>query len=401
VKQSYNTRKIDNRLFGLDLFRSIAIVLVILNHSVQLLKPIVRTPYIGNLFGKFLALFQPVGMLGVELFFVLSGFLIGRILLEKYLQNEIFGFKDIFSFWKRRWFRTLPNYYLVLLLTCFISNTFPWKYFFFLQGSGSNPIIFFSESWSLAVEEWFYLLLPIFLFAYNLFIINNKKKTFLISIISFIVFFTGFRLVSVFLNYGKYDLFSQIKGMTFLRLDSIGYGVLMSYYLYFYKIRLQKIAKKLFHIAWPLSVLVTFIFYLGNHPTFLFYARVKWYKVVMDCFFFSVIPILFCLMLPYFNSIKKTPHYWLNELITITSKISYSLYLLHLSLILGFIFKGKVESPLLSIVWFLLYWVVCYALAYFLYKMYEVPLTGLRDISLRKRYDMGSLDIIKKNSQKK
>ena len=53
--------------------------------------------------------------IGVEIFFVISGFLIGKI-IYRIIQKDDFSFNDVREFWKRRWFRTLPNYYLVLLI---------------------------------------------------------------------------------------------------------------------------------------------------------------------------------------------------------------------------------------------------------------------------------------------
>src|SRR6185503_5952862 len=94
------------RIFGLDLLRSIAIILVLVTHTVSFLDP-------QNHYYEI-----PVytGYLGVEFFFVLSGFLIGTILLKIHYQDTIINFKSIKLFWIRRWFRTLPNYYLMFLL---------------------------------------------------------------------------------------------------------------------------------------------------------------------------------------------------------------------------------------------------------------------------------------------
>jgi peptidoglycan/LPS O-acetylase OafA/YrhL len=90
------------RIFGLDLLRSIAIILVLLTHTVSFIDP--QNHYYQ----------VPVytGYFGVEFFFVLSGFLIGTILLKIQHQEAQIDFKSIKIFWIRRWFRTLPNYYL-------------------------------------------------------------------------------------------------------------------------------------------------------------------------------------------------------------------------------------------------------------------------------------------------
>jgi peptidoglycan/LPS O-acetylase OafA/YrhL len=85
-----------NRSFGLDLLRAIAISLVLLAHFVKA--------------------FDKLGFWGVELFFALSGFLIGKILWNSFNQNQYYSFPLIINFWQRRWWRTIPNYWLFLLV---------------------------------------------------------------------------------------------------------------------------------------------------------------------------------------------------------------------------------------------------------------------------------------------
>jgi peptidoglycan/LPS O-acetylase OafA/YrhL len=95
---------------------------------------------------------------GVSIFFVLSGFLIGGILLKQY--SEPPSKKLLIDFWMRRWMRTLPNYFLILILLCVlhtlldaefkIQNT--GRYFIFSQNLFQKHPRFFPEAWSLSVE---------------------------------------------------------------------------------------------------------------------------------------------------------------------------------------------------------------------------------------------------------
>jgi peptidoglycan/LPS O-acetylase OafA/YrhL len=147
------------RIFGLDLMRTIAILMVLSGHCLWIY------PQDDSLFHQLLQLF---GFFGVEIFFVLSGFLIGKILYHLYLKDD-FSLATVFYFLKRRWFRTFPNYYLVLLINIliagFIGQETPklWRYFFFLQNFKITMLPFFTESWSLSIEEFAYIVLP-FLF---------------------------------------------------------------------------------------------------------------------------------------------------------------------------------------------------------------------------------------------
>ncbi len=102
---------------------------------------------------------KPLGA-GVDLFFVLSGFLIGRI----YFRSTAAADFSLWRFWRARWWRTLPPYYAAVALFAafslkFSGNPIHWYYILFAQNyvgmSGFEP------SWSLCVEEHFYLLLPL------------------------------------------------------------------------------------------------------------------------------------------------------------------------------------------------------------------------------------------------
>jgi peptidoglycan/LPS O-acetylase OafA/YrhL len=98
------------------------------------------------------------------MFFVLSGFLIGRILLR----DPVRDLQGLWRFWARRWLRTLPPYYLVLAALAFAftpGREVLLRYLAFLQCARLEYLepVFFPVSWSLAVEEWFYLGLPLLL----------------------------------------------------------------------------------------------------------------------------------------------------------------------------------------------------------------------------------------------
>ena len=103
------------RNFGLDAVRATAILLVLIAHGTQFIASTISG------FGLNPAdLSWPPGFVGVELFFCLSGYLIGRILLEIERRGASLG--DVRRFLVRRWLRTLPLYFLVLAALCFFEN---------------------------------------------------------------------------------------------------------------------------------------------------------------------------------------------------------------------------------------------------------------------------------------
>lgn len=143
------------RLRGLDLLRAAAILLVLMSHYTGFVS---GQPTFGVV-GK-------VGWAGVDLFFVLSGYLIGNQLLGPAARGEDLSLK---AFFMRRLLRTLPNYYVVLAVYWLFpgaplggsSMADPWRFLTFTQNSGLAYGQTFTHSWSLCVEEQFYLLLPL------------------------------------------------------------------------------------------------------------------------------------------------------------------------------------------------------------------------------------------------
>ena len=138
----------------LDILRCFAVVTVVLHH------------------GAVSSFFTRVGWIGVDLFFVLSGFLISGLLFGEWQRQRSIDFK---RFVIRRGLKLYPAFYAYLLLTAatsyfwFHSLSTPSRYLheiFFVQNY--EPGIW-DHTWSLAVEEHFYIILPIFLWMLLLF----------------------------------------------------------------------------------------------------------------------------------------------------------------------------------------------------------------------------------------
>lgn len=147
---------IANRNFGLDALRAAAISAVFLFHASQAL----------GLPPSFQALTSR-GWMGVDLFFVLSGYLIG---LQAFAarQRTASILARCSEFWIRRWTRTVPLYLVVLFVYVVVkpwlfhapfAGGFNWKWLVFLQNYGD--IRDFGQSWSLCIEEQFYFAFPL------------------------------------------------------------------------------------------------------------------------------------------------------------------------------------------------------------------------------------------------
>lgn len=143
------------RLKGLDTLRAFAITLVLMSHYNGFVAQDSTFGFIGE-----------VGWAGVDLFFVLSGYLIGNQLLAPASHGEPLSLK---SFFARRLLRTLPNYYVVLAVYLLLPHSViwgktmapAWRYLSFTQNFGQRYGETFTHSWSLCIEEQFYLVLPL------------------------------------------------------------------------------------------------------------------------------------------------------------------------------------------------------------------------------------------------
>jgi peptidoglycan/LPS O-acetylase OafA/YrhL len=107
------------------------------------------------------------GWIGVDLFFVLSGYLIGGQLLSQLARHRRIHFGRFFA---RRALRILPAYLVILAIYLLLPawreypEMFPaWKFFLSVQNIGLRGGTAFSHAWSLAIEDQFYLVLPLVL----------------------------------------------------------------------------------------------------------------------------------------------------------------------------------------------------------------------------------------------
>lgn len=155
------SRTAPSYLSQLDGVRAIAVAMVFVEHY-----PAVSGAHTETHIWSLLQRVRP-GFIGVDLFFVLSGFLISRILLS---EGRTFGGIDIPSFYTRRFLRIFPAYYAAILVGAFLFRM-PWADIVTvatyttnlgLLPAASRP---FEHTWSLAVEEQFYLVWPFFLAA--------------------------------------------------------------------------------------------------------------------------------------------------------------------------------------------------------------------------------------------
>ena len=351
------------RIFGLDIYRAIAILIVVIGHGNFILQ---------NTFLEGFPYFKMID--GVDLFFVLSGFLIGKILLKEINEKELFRLVDLLRFWKRRWFRTLPNYYLILFINYLIVrygiinqniNNFSLDFLTFTHNFYEPFYGFFWESWSLSVEEWFYIFTPVLIWVSSK-IISNKfafLTTALIMIITPLVY--RFCLYNPAIDPFWWDV--AVRKTVLTRLDSIGYGVLAAWTLYYYK-------KLWIKIRLPAMILGTVLIFLITNDN----SNVD--TLYKQTTYFSLVPFTAMLFIPAAESMKKG-FGRIPVAIQHISKISYSMYLINLGLV-GEVIKTNFppNGGVDSIIKYLIYWFVVVLSSTIVYKYFEKPMTRLRDL---------------------
>ena len=269
---------------------------------------------------------ETITSLAVELFFVLSGFVLCPFLKRIFETSAEVG-RNLFIFLVRRWMRTLPLYFLSFTAFFILfSGHFDYpdlKYLVFLQNFRGPPPDFdyFSVSWSLAVEEWFYVLFPCFIAVFiaiwgQLFGLESRSSVFLIGAIAYVIVFTLIRGVSdVPVEFWG----SGLRRVVVFRLDSIGFGIL----LYLWRDRIYEIP-----VAAIIIIAIAAAAYLFDA-----YDRIS--RGLSGEFEFRILVFIMTALfssaaLAFFLRIENLFNGWMKGVSLWGGRISYGVYLLHI-----------------------------------------------------------------------
>lgn len=305
------------RLRELDFLRGIAILLVLLRHQ------------------KLFDFTSKMGWIGVDLFFVLSGFLVSGLLFQEFLK---FGNIKPKLFLIRRGFKIYPIYFLFYFLYLtpkIIKHQFEWKGlfsdFFFVQNYVYGWGYAYVPSWSLAVEEHFYFGFALLLWLViesNSFDFKNsfnflKISRFELLLISIMVLTLIMRLVSAvyFTENGSRNI-----TMTHLRMDSLLAGVLLSYWCYFKRDKLLH-----FFAINKIKLLILALLLLSFTP-FIDFEESFFVRTFGFTFLYIAFGILIAYFLTHVNINTQLDTFLSKSMVDGISKIgfsSYSIYIIH------------------------------------------------------------------------
>jgi peptidoglycan/LPS O-acetylase OafA/YrhL len=222
----------------IDGVRAIAVIWVIIFHAWLFQYNDFQTVGDGIFDSPFL-IWISKGDLGVDLFFVISGFLIGSILFKEYKRTQQINFK---RFYARRFLRLMPVYVFSMILgVYFLNETDPegwkdaWSNLLYINNFVRNS--YMGWTWSLAIEEQFYLVIP-FLIASIIPRFKNKLIPFsLLALITIgLTYHYSFNILkfevpfnSVFLDDAWEDWFWDYYMLTHLRYGGLLSGVVGAY----------------------------------------------------------------------------------------------------------------------------------------------------------------------------
>lgn len=329
----------------------------------------------------------PGGFIGVDVFFVISGFLITSI-INREISNNTFS---ITNFYNKRVKRILPVYFTVAISSllvglilffpddlielaksaiassAFISNYYFWSTSgYFSKAAELKPLL---HTWSLAVEEQFYIFWPLLLLAFS-FIMHKAAKA-----ITVLVIFITALLISVFLSqshpdFAYYSIFTRT------------YELLIGAVFSIYRLQLQKIPKFVNYLA----ILTIFISFIFIDKSMLFPG----YIAILPCISTAILLIkgheagqlsnlLSSKILVSIGLLSYSLYMWHWPLLAFTKYYFFDFTNLHLFVatvvifVVAFLSRQYIEKPVLALNW---------GLKKSLFNLLVVPLVIILSISL-------------------
>ncbi len=300
----------NTRVRQLDLLRAAAIFLVLGRH---LPEAILKT---SGWAGSCLALWQKSGWIGVDLFFVLSGFLVSGLLFKESIR---YGKINLTRFFIRRGLKIYPSYYALIGVSTF----FYWVFGFevslkhilsdalFIQNY--TTFCLWDHTWSLAVEEHFYLGLGLLILWFG-----SRGK------MNRIPFVFGFLAIACFIfrffspppvqNW----LPSPALLQTHMRLDGLFFGVFLSYLYHYHGATLERWMRA-FRLGWLLAACGLIA------PALIFPVENRWMLTIGLTLLYLGFGILLMIFVH-----GKSPEGKAAQMIARIGEDSYSIYIWHL-----------------------------------------------------------------------
>ena len=297
--------------------------------------------------------------LGVDLFFVISGFLIGSILFKEFKKTNNISFT---SFYLRRFLRLMPVYLVAILCGIYLfdlsNSQNAWTNILYVNNFINISEQFMGWCWSLAIEEQFYILIP----ASLLLLLFSKRKK-----INILLFFLLLSVVIRFITVYAYNLFpselywtlpgnegwdlsfSILYDNLITRYGGLLVGVIAAYLYIFYNAELKlffksKVSLRLFYLSivifWVVFFRIDFIYFSEltqyglmieerelNFIEKIYFATVV--SITRDLFSVASIYIVFSALFLKTSISEKINNFLSSKFFYPIAQLSYSAYLMH------------------------------------------------------------------------
>jgi len=313
------------------------------------------------------------GVFGVDLFFVLSGFLIGGILYET--GENLANPRIVAGFWLRRWLRTLPNYYLFLGINILVWLPFYRPhvvrhvvppYLVFAQSFTHRPAWFFIESWSLCVEEWFYVFFPLALFL-GLVIGVRFVRAYWATVIAMML--TSIVMRSTMQPPEDWGL--DVNMVVVHKFDSLGAGALAAAAMRAWPGIWSRL-RVLGLFAGLVLVCECYVYQARHNMSGIFFAR---------SLYPTLLSLGWALLLPWASTCSRIRGAWLDAGVAAVARWSYSIYLVNFmaSALLVIYLRPKLSLGAAGVVEAeIVYFAGVFAVSAALYRWFEGPIIRLR-----------------------
>ncbi|MBL8371704.1 MAG: acyltransferase [Burkholderiaceae bacterium] len=364
---------------GLDYLRTASILIVLANHAfIGFFLPLGKAQWSGMT-----AYVSASAIISIEWLFVLSGYLIGTMMIRSFEKPGTWA-QRARDFWLRRWFRTLPNYYLFLAINVLLvavgigHGQFDWTFVVFSQNLYQAEKIphFFGESWSLAMDEWFYVLMPLLIGLALLAFRARVATAFLFAAAVLIVV----PMVARAWHPVPPDFFAwdaQIRRLTLYHLDATGWGVLAA--------AVNRWAPHWWNRAVNTRALLGIALMIAGLAMVWRLTGTGWTPGLAGTFMNTLsttcLGLGTLLVLPAVTRLPPVEG-WANTFIERTSLYSYSIYLAHFPLIfvLTAALKLNSETSATVLAGVTVLWLTCvFALSALVFHAFEKPVSDLRE----------------------
>ena len=350
------------RVFGLDFLRAFAIFCVLFGHAGFFLD--------GTSIEWITDMPKPRG---VDIFFIMSGFLIGKSFISYIEKNNGLGRKKILHFYARTALRILPNY-LVILLVYYVlvhwqvipgnTKALPiWRFATLTQNIFTPFWGFYWESWSLSVQWWFYIFFPLLLMFFCHF--SKPGKFIPWMCVFFVVFSMAYRFYVSDMVTDSFRWDVWIRKTVASRTDNIYIGVLAVWVMHYFREKWERYSVASFVVG---TVIFAFSLMIPHDIGSFMYNIV----------YLTLAAMAIAFWMPLFTR-WRTYKTRLGGFISRISILSYSMFLTNLgvAMIMRNVFPDFVHTH--GIWTFVIYWPAVLAISYLLHIFVEKPFMKIRE----------------------